>query len=118
MVDGTQTVVLSDRHQYSGVRGVLQKHPALEHQCLVKLRCMFLKRLSQHTACRMLQFLAEELDNITNLGLGPIVSYCQAARIVHKTKLPEQTGGSQMHWRVSATANIPRGTGCHKGVCR
>jgi hypothetical protein len=52
----------------------------------------------------MLQFLAEELDNITNLGLGPMVSYCQAARIVHKTKLPEQIRGSQMHWRVSATA--------------
>jgi hypothetical protein len=63
-----------------------------------------LERLSQHTACKMLQFLAEELDSITNVGLGPMFSYCQAARIVHKTKLPEQIGGSQMHWRVSATA--------------
>jgi hypothetical protein len=57
-----------------------------------------LERLSQHTACKMLQFLAEELDNITNVGLGPMVSYCQAARVVHKTKLPDQIGGSQMHW--------------------
>jgi hypothetical protein len=32
-----------------------------------------------------------------------MVSYCQAARIVHKTKLLEQIEGSQMHWRVSAT---------------
>jgi hypothetical protein len=62
-----------------------------------------LERISQHTACKMLQFLAEELDNITNVGLGPMVSYCQAARIVHKTKLLEQIEGSQMHWRVSAT---------------
>ncbi|CAK9192511.1 unnamed protein product [Sphagnum troendelagicum] len=36
-------VVLSDRHQHSGVKGVLQKHSALEHQCLVKLTRMFLK---------------------------------------------------------------------------
>jgi len=74
-----------------------------------------LERLSQHTACKMLQFLAEELDNITNVGLGPMVSYCQAARIVHKTKA---TGAD---WRVSnalegfSYSNIPRGTGCHKG---
>lgn len=74
-----------------------------------------LERISQHTACKMLQFLAEELDNITNVGLGPMVSYCQATRIVHKTKLPEQIGGSQMHLEGFSYSNIPRGTGCHKG---
>jgi hypothetical protein len=88
----------------SGVRGVLQKHPALEHQCLVKLTCVLLKDFPNTLPAKCFSFWQKNFDNITNVGLGPMVSYCQAARIVHKTKLPEQIGGSQIHWRVSVTA--------------
>lgn len=116
MVGGTQTVVLLDRHQHFRSKRCASKTPSSGTSVSCETHMRALERLPQHTACKMLQFLAEKLWQYNQCWVGPhglVLSSCKNCT---------QDKATRADWRISNSLEgfsysniIPRGTGCHKG---